>query len=72
MSAVLIGNAAHAIPEIYAPDDINSAIVDAFDLCHMIVDRYNDDKLFSQIPKVYYDINIADGVSCVLSGRMSG
>ena len=31
-------------------------MVDAFDLCHMIVDRYKDDKLFSQIPKDYYDL----------------
>ena len=26
------------------------------DLCYMIVERYNDDRLFSQISRDYYDI----------------
>lgn len=56
MPAVLIGNAAHAIPEILSLADISWAIMDAMDLCHMIVERYDDDKLFSQITKDYYDI----------------
>ena len=56
MPAVLIGNAAHAIPEILSAADINWAMMDAFDLCHMIVERYDDDRLFSQITKDYYDI----------------
>ena len=56
MPAVLIGNAAHAIPEILSAADINWAMMDAFDLCHMIVERYDEDRLFSQITKDYYDI----------------
>ena len=56
MPAVLIGNAAHAIPEIFSPADINWAMMDAMDLCNMIVERYDDDRLFSQISKDYYDI----------------
>lgn len=56
MAAVLIGNAAHTIPELFSPADINWAIMDAIDLCYMIVERYDDDTLFSQISKDYYDI----------------
>ena len=56
MPAVLIGNAAHAIPELISPADINWAMMDAMDLCYMIVERYDDDKLFFQISKDYYDI----------------
>ena len=56
MPAVLIGNAAHAIPEILSPADISWAMMDAMDLCHMIVERYDDDRLFSLITKDYYDI----------------
>lgn len=49
MPAVLIGNAAHAIPELLSLDDINAAIWDGIDLCKVIVRNYNDDRLFSQI-----------------------
>ena len=54
LPAVLIGDAAHAIPETLSSRDINSTIRDAVILCSMIVDRYEDDVLFSLIPKDYY------------------
>lgn len=54
MSAVLIGNAAHIIPEILSSDDINWAMSDALELCRMIVDRYDYDKLFSRIANDFY------------------
>lgn len=54
--AVLVGNAAHAVPEIYSPADINWALTDSVELCRMIVERYDDDKLFSQISKDFYDL----------------
>ena len=53
MPAVLIGNAAHAIPEILSPADIDRAMFDAIGLCSMIVERYDDDELFSQITEDY-------------------
>ncbi|KAL8640382.1 MAG: hypothetical protein Q9226_008756, partial [Calogaya cf. arnoldii] len=56
MPAVLIGDAAHARPGIFAPDDMSWAMLDAFDLCHLIVERYKDDKLFLSIPYDYYDL----------------
>ena len=53
--AVLIGNAAHAIPETFSPDDISNAMVDAINLCSMIVERFDDDdKSFSSIPADFY------------------
>ena len=54
MPAVLIGNAAHAIPETFSPGDISNAMADAVSLCSMIVERYDDDKLFSTISEDYY------------------
>ncbi len=56
MPAVLVGNAAHAIPDILSPADISWVMIDAMDLCYMIVERYNDDRLFSQISNDFYDI----------------
>lgn len=56
MPAVSIGNAAHAIPELFSPGDINHAMMDAFDLSSMFIDRYEDDELFARIPGDYYDI----------------
>lgn len=56
MPAVLVGNAAHSIPEFLSPADISWVIMDAMDLCYMIVERYYDDRLFSQILKDFYDI----------------
>ena len=56
MPAVLVGNAAHAIPDILFPAHIGWVMMDAMDLCYMIVERYNDDRLFSQISKDFYDI----------------
>lgn len=56
MPAVLVGSAAHSIPEFLSPADISWVMIDAMDLCYMIVERYNDDKLFSQISEDFYDI----------------
>ena len=57
MPAVLVGNATHSVPEFLFPADISWVIMDAMDLCYMIVERYYDDRLFSQISKDFYDIN---------------
>lgn len=54
MPAVLIGDAAHAVPEFYSATDINQALWDAIDLCSMIVKRYDDDQLFSTIAQDFY------------------
>ena len=54
MPAVLIGDAAHAIPEMFSPADINRALWDAIELCCMIVERYDDDDTFSTIPEDFY------------------
>lgn len=55
MPAVLIGDAAHAIPQVMSAYTINQTIWDAFQLCSMIVDRYDNDMLFSRITKDFYD-----------------
>lgn len=52
---VLLGDAAHAIPSEISSADINTAMMDAHDLCCMIVERYDNDSLFSRIPEDYYD-----------------
>ena len=57
MPAVLIGNAAHAVPEDFPDDHINRALWDAIDLCTMIVERYDDDRLFSTIGQDFYALN---------------
>lgn len=53
---VLIGDAGHAVPEYLSPGAINWAMMDAIDLCSMIVQRYDDDELFSRIAKDFYDL----------------
>ena len=55
LPAVLIGDAAHAIPIALSRGDINDAVYDALDLCRMIVERYDDDELFARVPDDYYD-----------------
>ena len=59
MTAILVGNAAHFISDILSSADIIWVVVDVMDLCYMIVERYNDDRLFSQISNDYYDIKLA-------------
>ena len=54
MPAVLIGDAAHAVPEDFSPGDIVRASWDAIDLCSMIVLRYDDDKLSFSIPRLKF------------------
>ena len=56
MPAILVGNAAHFISDILSSADISWVVVDVLDLCYMIVERYNDERLFSQISNDYYDI----------------
>lgn len=56
MPAVLIGDAAHALPDSLAPGGINWALMDAIDLCAMIVQRYDDDEQFSRIAEDFYDL----------------
>ena len=59
MPAVHIGHAAHSISEFISPADISWMMMDAMDLCYMIVERYNNDRLFSQVSKDYYDISFS-------------
>lgn len=54
MPAVLIGNAAHTIPETFSPGDISKAMADAVSLCSMIRERYDDDESFSSISADFY------------------
>lgn len=56
MPAVLIGNAAHSVPEILSPGAINWAMIDAIDLCSMIVQRYDDDQRFSKISRDFSNL----------------
>lgn len=56
MPAILVGNAARFISDILSSADISWVMVDVMDLCYMIVERYNDDRLFSYISNDYYDI----------------
>lgn len=56
MPAVLIGDAGHAVPDMLSPGAINWAMIDAIDLCSMIVQRYDDDELFSRIAMDFYDL----------------
>ena len=56
MPAVLIGNAAHAIPETLSAGDISCAMMDAVDLCRMIVERYDTDVFFNRISKDFYKL----------------
>lgn len=56
MPAVLIGDAGHAVPDFLYPGGINLAMMDAIDLCSMIVQRYYDDEQFSRIAKDFYDL----------------
>lgn len=56
MPTVLIGDAAHAIPRNYSVGSINWAMMDAVDLCSMIVQRYDDDESFSRISRDFYNL----------------
>ena len=56
LSAVMIGDAAHCVPEIFSQESINRAIWDAIDLCSKIVQSYDDDEeMFARIPLDFYD-----------------
>jgi len=44
MPAVLIGDAGHAVPDFLSSGGINWAMMDAIDLCSMMVQRYDDDE----------------------------
>ena len=52
MHAVLIVKAAHAI----SPTDVNRAMWDAVNICSIIVNRYDDNGLLSQVTKAFEDI----------------
>jgi len=56
MPAALIGDAGHAVPDFLSSGGINWAMMDAIDLCSMIVQRYDDDEQFSRIAKDFYDL----------------
>ena len=58
LPAVMIGDAAHAIPELLSPDAINATILDAKALSRMIIERYDDDSAFATIPRDFYDRNL--------------
>jgi len=54
--AVLIGDAAHSLPEIHSHDDINHVVYDAINLARMIRDRQYDDSQFQRIPEEFYKL----------------
>lgn len=56
MSAVVFGNAAHAVPDVFPPNAFNRVIMNAVDLGAVIVQRYDDDEILPRISGNYYDL----------------
>lgn len=54
LPAIMIGDAAHGIPESCSPDSINDTIWDATVLGRMIIERYDDDSAFATLPTDFY------------------
>ena len=67
MPAVLIGNAAHALPDICSAGSINAVISDAMKLCDMIVDRYENNQAFARIPEDHHSGRVSYWQSLILS-----
>ena len=54
LPAVMIGDAAHGVPESCSPGTLNETISDALILGRRIIERYHDDSAFASIPKDFY------------------
>ena len=59
LPVVMIGDAAHGLPESFSPNAISSTITDAIELSRMIINRYADDSVFATIPREFYRSRLA-------------
>ena len=55
LPAVMIGDAAHGLPDSFSSDSINGTVADAFTLSRMILQRYDNDSAFTSISADFYE-----------------